>query len=694
MARALYVMSLEPESGKSIASLGLMEMLSRHVDKVGYFRPVIRESDARDVTIELMRSRYDLAQSYDESFGVTTGQTRHLGGSRDAQSIIDEILTRFEALSRDCSMVLVEGTDHTGASAAFEFELNMELATNLGAPVIVVSRAHDHRPDQVSGALHAARGALADRDLAVVGFLVNRIQPSKIEKLKAHVTDLGVPTWFLPEDPQMLLPTIRQAADHLGAQILLGDERSLNRDLASVRIAAMTVPNLMGRWEPDTLVITPGDRSDVILAGMTARFSDSVPNLTGIIATGGIDPDPSILAFIRGLSGTQTPLLTTHRDTFESAALLAELRPEIRASDDRKIAAALGLFETHVDTVELAERIDIAESTVVTPLMFQNRMLRQARTDKKRIVLPEGNDDRVLTAADRLLQRDVCELTILGDVEKIRDRAKSLGLNIGDALLIDPETSIYRDEFAAQMYELRKHKGLTLEVAQDMIVDVSVFGTMLVQRGVVDGMVSGACHTTAETIRPALRIVKTVPGVSVVSSVFFMCLADRVLVYGDCAVNPTPTPEQLADIAVSSAVTARAFGIEPRVAMLSYSTGGSGGGGDVESVREATAIAHERAPELLIDGPIQYDAAVDVAVAAAKLPDSQVAGRATVFIFPDLNTGNNTYKAVQRSARAVAIGPILQGLRKPINDLSRGATVEDIISTVVITAVQCQSIGH
>ncbi|MBP7973394.1 MAG: AAA family ATPase, partial [Candidatus Nanopelagicales bacterium] len=483
MARALYVMSLEPESGKSIASLGLMEMLSRHVDKVGYFRPVIRESDTRDVTIELMRSRYNLAQSYDESFGVTTGQTRHLGGSRDAQSIIDQILTRFEVLSRDCSMVLVEGTDHSGASAAFEFELNMDLATNLSAPVIVVSRAHDHRPDQVSGALHAARGALADRDLAVVGFLVNRIQPSKIEKLKAQVTDLDVPTWFLPEDPQMLLPTIRQAADHLGAKILHGDERSLNRDLASVRIAAMTVPNLMGRWEPDTLVITPGDRSDVILAGMTARFSDSVPNLTGIIATGGIDPDPSILEFINGLSGTQTPLLTTHRDTFDSAALLAELRPELRASDDRKIAAALGLFETHVDTVDLAERIDIAETTVVTPLMFQNRLFRQARTDRKRIVLPEGNDDRVLTAADRLLQRDVCELTILGDAEKIRERAKSLGLNIDDALLIDPETSLYRDEFANEMYELRKHKGLTPEVAQDMIADVSVFGTMLVQRG-------------------------------------------------------------------------------------------------------------------------------------------------------------------------------------------------------------------
>jgi len=691
VTRALYVMSMEPESGKSIVSLGLMEMLSRHLDRVGYFRPVVRDETGPDVTIELMRDRYKLAQTYDESFGVTTADTRRLGGPTDVDTIIGRILTKFEDLASRCEIVLVEGTDHTGASAAFEFELNARMAANLGAPVVVVSRAHDHRPDQISGALHAAHAALMDRDLTVVSYIVNRVHESHLDALASEVSDLGAPTWFLPENPRMLLPSLRQVADQLDAQVLLGEADDLDRTVGAIHIGAMTVPNLLPRLEADSLIVTPGDRDDVIIAGLTARFSDNVPSVAGIMLTGGLPPDPRVMEFAEGLSGIPTPLMSTSIDTSASVGALTQLRPEIRASDARKISAALGLFETHVDTTELAKLVEISESTVVTPLMFENRILRQARSVKKHIVLPEGNDDRILLAADLLLQREVCELTILGDEDAIRDRAKALGLHVELAQIIDPTTSPHRVAFANELIELRKHKKITAETAHDRVSDVSVFGTMMVHRGLVDGMVSGACHTTADTIRPALQLVKTAPGVSVVSSVFFMCLDDRVLVYGDCAVNPTPTPDQLADIAISAALTAKAFGIEPRVAMLSYSTGASGFGGGVEAVREATRIAQERAPDLILEGPMQYDAAIDATVAAAKLPGSKVAGNATVFIFPDLNTGNNTYKAVQRAARAVAIGPVLQGLRKPINDLSRGATVADIVNTVVITAVQCQT---
>jgi len=305
-------------------------------------------------------------------------------------------------------------------------------------------------------------------------------------------------------------------------------------------------------------------------------------------------------------------------------------------------------------------------------------------------VLPEGDDDRILRAAEQLLRRGVADLTVLGDDTAVRSRAASLGLGLGGLRTVDPSTSEWREDFAQTYYELRKHKGVGLPLARDSMVDVSYFGTMMVYKGLADGMVSGAAHTTAHTIRPAFELIRTAPGVKVVSSVFFMLLADRVLVYGDCAVVPNPDAEQLADIAVSSAGTAATFGIEPRIAMLSYSTGESGSGTDVDKVREATRIARERRPDLLIEGPIQYDAAIDPEVARTKLPDSPVAGRATVFVFPDLNTGNNTYKAVQRSANAVAVGPVLQGLRKPVNDLSRGATVADIIDTVAITAIQAQ----
>ncbi|MDH3958471.1 MAG: phosphate acetyltransferase, partial [Actinomycetota bacterium] len=405
-------------------------------------------------------------------------------------------------------------------------------------------------------------------------------------------------------------------------------------------------------------------------------------------------PDPTVMRFAQGITqAASLPILVTDLDTYDSAAAVAGLKPEIAADDARKITDALSLFEENVDEETLEARIEVTRSTTMTPMMFEHQLVERARSDRKHIVLPEGTDDRILEAAHRLLRRNVVDLTLLGPPEVLAERARQLGLDLSEARIIDPETDRLRAVFAADLVEVRKAKGLALDAALDLVADVSYFGTMMVWKGLADGMVSGAAHTTAHTIRPALQIIKTTPGVSIVSSVFFMALEDRVLVYGDCAVNPSPNATELADIAISSAQTASAFGIDPLIAMLSYSTGASGSGEDVVKVREATELARERRPDLAIEGPIQYDAAVDASVAKSKLPGSEVAGRANVFIFPDLNTGNNTYKAVQRSANAVAIGPVLQGLRLPVNDLSRGALVEDIINTVVITAVQAQQVA-
>ena len=386
------------------------------------------------------------------------------------------------------------------------------------------------------------------------------------------------------------------------------------------------------------------------------------------------------------------PILSVETHTFDTATRMASVRSYITSENRAKIALSLELFEEFVDTRSLLSQVLAVQPRGVTPKMFLYNLVQQARSDRKHIVLPEGDDERILRAAEVLVNRDIVDLTILGNPAEVWSSIQRLGLQIdpSQVQVVEPAQSPWFQDFAETLVELRKHKGVNMDMAADLMCDVSYFGTMMVYKGLADGMVSGAAHTTQHTIRPALQFVKTKPGVSVVSSVFFMALPDKVLVYGDCAVVPNPTAPELAEIAISSADTAKAFGIDPLVALLSYSTGESGQGADVERVREATLLARQRRPDLKLEGPMQYDAAVDPETAAKKLPGSEVAGRATVFIFPDLNTGNNTYKAVQRETGAIAIGPVLQGLNKPVNDLSRGCTVEDIINTVVITAIQAQ----
>ncbi len=695
MARSLYIAAIEPRSGKSVVALGIMELLSRRIRNVGYFRPVIPSREVPDNNLQLIRNRYRLNLAYEEMYAYSHEDAQALatGGSND--TLLKGILNKFKALESKCRFVLCEGTDFTGVSSAFEFEFNADVANNLECPVLVLVNGRRKSPEQVIGAVRVARESFEAKGCAGVATIINRIDPADMQMVTDHLHQVGTgdqPLYVLPEDPYLGKPTIGEIAEALKAKIFLAEPSGLKREVHDFKVAAMNLPNFLNYVAEGDLIITPGDRTDVILGCMATSVSDSYPHIAGLLLTGGLTPEPQVMRLIEGASQKLPfPVIQVDTDTYTTAMNVGAVRGALTPENDRKIASALGLFESHVNLSQLEARIDVVRSVRKTPIMFEYELIERAKAKRQHIVLPEGADERILRASEILLRRHVVEITLLGQPQKIYSNIRSLGLSLEDIRLIDPSESELLKDYAQTFYELRKHKGVTQDLANDTMTDVSYFGTMMVYKGHADGMVSGAMHTTAHTIRPALQIIRTKPGVSVVSSVFLMCLADRVLVYGDCAVNPDPDAEQLADIAVSSAETALMYGIEPRIAMCSYSTGDSGSGKEVDKVREATRIVRRRRPDLKIEGPIQYDAAVDAGVAKTKLPDSEVAGNATVFIFPDLNTGNNLYKAVQRSANAVAIGPVLQGLNKPVNDLSRGCTIPDIVNTVAITAIQAQN---
>ena len=587
--------------------------------------------------------------------------------------------------------MLCVGTDFLAKDPVFEFELNAEIAANLGCPVILVTSGYNVSAEDIRESLQITMDSLKPHALDVVATIINRrnLSQTELDELRGQFSTDDRPAliYSVPNDPTIGQPTMRDVKKGLNAQVLFGENR-LDALVGDYLIAAMHVDNVLGYIAKDQLLVTPGDRTDVLLAAIASRLSSSTPDIAGVLLTGGLRPSERVCKFIEGWTGSPLPILMTQDHTYKAVLALQGIIAPIEPGDLRKINTVLGLFEHHVNGKEITSRIGGERSSRITPMMFEFELIERAKTDKMRIVLAEGMEERILRATDILLRRDVAEIILLGNVEKIRTKASTLGLDISKATIIDPMHAPQFDDYAATYYELRKKKGITPEQARDTMTDATYFGTMMVKKDDADGMVSGSINTTAHTIRPAFEFVKTKPGFSVVSSVFLMCLKDRVLAFGDCAVNPNPTAQQLAELAIAAAPTARVFGRAPRVAMLSYSTGTSGKGADVDVVVEATRIAKEMAPDLALEGPLQYDAAIDPSVAKTKMPDSQVAGRATVFIFPDLNTGNNTYKAVQRAAGAVAIGPVLQGLNKPVNDLSRGCTVPDIVNTVAITAVQ------
>lgn len=695
MADNLYVTSTEPRSGKSAISLGLMEMLFRNVDRVSFFRPFIHTNHNRkDNDINLISNYFKIDIPYREMYGYTSDEANRLISIGRYEELLEGIVDRYKALEQKSDFVLVEGTDFQGSSSAFEFDINADVANNLGCPVILVAKAYQKTREKVIQSIEISLDSLADKNCNVLAVFINRIdeKDAVIEKLKENPLASDFLIFTIPNIKTLASPRVGDVAEALNARVLYGTNQ-LNRHVENFGVAAMQIPNVLSRIADGEMVITPGDRADVIVACLSALSSSSMPRIAGMILTGGLMPEASILKLIEGYHNA-LPILSVPENTFETARNADNVPSIISPNDTRKVTLALEAFEKNTDTSKLRERIVQTKVSITTPKMFEYMLIHRARSDKKRIVLPEGEEDRILRAAEILSRRDVAVLTLLGDEEKIHTKISDLELELKNVRVIDIKKSDKFEEYAQLYYEQRKHKGTKMVNARDNMTDPNYFGTMMVYAGDADGMVSGAIHPTRSTLRPSFEVIKTKSEFSIISSVFFMCLADRVLVYGDCAVNPEPDPRQLAEIAVSSAQTAKIFDIEPRVAMLSYSTGESGVGEDVDKVREATKLARELAKkqglDIKIEGPIQYDAAIDPGVARTKLPDSEVAGRATVYIFPDLNTGNNTYKAVQRSANAVAIGPVIQGLNKPVNDLSRGCIVADIVNTVAITAIQAQ----
>ncbi|MCY1720979.1 phosphate acetyltransferase [Prolixibacteraceae bacterium Z1-6] len=694
MKTGIYITNTDRRTGRSLVALGVLKVLLSKVSKVGYFRPIIDDypHGVRDNHIDTMLSYFNLDMEYKEAYGFTMSQVVKYKNLGQEARLIDQIIGQYKALEEKYDVVLVEGSDFSSKGVAIEFDLSVEIAKNLSIPTILVSSAQNKDVKDAVANLDLAVRTFAEGDVKIQAVFMNRVPEGDCELMREELSKV-IPAEtnieIIPEIKKLSSPTIQEIYEEIGGEILLG-ENLMCKQADRYDVGAMQLRNYLDRVEENSLIITPGDRSDIILGALQANASTNYPNIAGIIVTGGIVPEKQILKLIEGLPNI-VPIILIDDVTFTAANKIANVQPKIRPGITRKIDLSISTFEKYVDSEFLIDKFRSFKTDVVTPHMFQYNLVAKAKAKKKHIVLPEGTDPRVLLAATSLVDQNVVEVTLLGKREDIIAQASKIGVKInGNIKIIDPAKSENYEDYWKTYHELRKHKNIPEEMAKEALLDVSYFGTMMVYKGHADGMVSGAAHTTAHTIIPALQFIKTRPGVSTVSSCFFMCLDDHVSVMGDCAVNVSPTADQLAEIAISSAESAKAFGIDPKVALLSYSSGTSGSGVEVDKVKAATEKAISLRPDLKIEGPIQYDAAVDPIVGKSKMPNSEVAGQASVLIFPDLNTGNNTYKAIQRETGALAIGPMLQGLNKPVNDLSRGCTIDDIFNTVVITAIQAQ----
>ena len=697
MNKAIYIATIEENSGKSLITLGLMSMLIGKTAKVGYFRPIVEdfEEGKFDSHIETVINHFGLDISFQDAYAITKSKLIKKKNKGKIGEVIDLIIEKYKRLEERFDFVLVEGTSFTGEGTVIELDVNVLIAKNLGIPAIIVGTGVGKTLEELVDSVYLAYNSFKVKEVEILAVIANKVQPENLELVTASLKK-SLPSEVLVNSIPMISslnnPTIQEIVKELNATVLFG-EAFLNNQIGSFSVGAMQLRNYLLHLKENGLVITPGDRADIILGALQANESINYPTISGIVLTGNIVPENSILKLIEGLS-TVVPIIAVEEGTYYITNKIGAIKPKIYANNKEKILTSINTFENYVDLDSLTEKFIKFEVGGMTPKMFQYNLVKRAKKHRKHIVLPEGNDDRIITAASRLQAMDVVDITIIGDKKQIENKVTSLGLtfDFSTVRIINPIKDSHYDDYVNTYYELRKEKKMTLEIARDLMEDVSYFGTMMVYKGHADGMVSGAAHTTQHTILPALQFIKTKPNSSVVSSIFFMCLEDRVSIFGDCAINPNPTAEQLAEIAISSADSSLAFGIEPKIAMLSYSSGSSGKGDEVDKVRAATEIVRKKRPDLKIEGPIQYDAAVDLEVGQSKIPNSEVAGQASVLIFPDLNTGNNTYKAVQRETGALAIGPMLQGLNKPVNDLSRGCTVDDIINTVVITAIQAQGL--
>ncbi len=693
-SKTLYISPLELASGSLIVTMGIIELLKSNQHKVAFFRPIIDDINKKDHNISFLLEQYSLDISYNDCYGFDTHQVEQFIANNQFDEFIESIIQQYKQLETRYDFIIIEGLSNDSFSKTVDFDINLKIAQNLGTPYINIVNGKDKTPLDIYDEVLIEIDSIKKSKCTHIATIINRIDYKTKNKLQQHLKTLKTsypPVYLFDEIDELDMPSLFEVKENLNCTVILGKEDDLKRVVRQTKIASMRVDNFLKYIEDGDLIIVSADRSDIILGVLGAIKSKNFPSVCGILLTGDMVLHPLIKQLLDGLDDISIPILGIQDDTYTASVKIMNIKSKITVRSDSKIALAMGLFLSSVDIDYLKQKIiSNISSKIITPTMFEYFLYQKAIQNKQTIVLPESDDERILRATEILLRRDIVNIVLLGDKSTILAKSKILNLDISKATFINPNNSTLMDKYIEIFYNLRKHKGLTLEVAKQSLEDVNYFGTMMVYCKDADGMVSGATHTTQSTIRPALQIIKTKPNISIVSSLFFMCFDTKVLIYADCAINQDPNEQQLAQIAITTAQTTKAFGIEPKVAMLSYSTGESGKGADVEKVQHSTQIIKQSVPELLIEGPIQYDAAIDKTVAKKKLPNSKVAGEATVFIFPDLNTGNNTYKAVQRSSGAIAIGPILQGLNKPINDLSRGCLVSDIVNTVAITAIQAQ----
>ena len=689
MNKSVYVITSDTYSGKSIVSLGVMQMIMRNTSNVGYFKPVLNSGDTNDDFIRTMISNFKLNMEYEDAFAFTQNEISQLQNEGNINEAYDVIIKKYKALESKFDFVLVDGSNFDSEMNTFGIYFNASLAQSLNIPTLLVLKDCFSSEEELFNHIQIEVDAVLKKEVRLLSVFINRTI-NKFENIKRKLESKysNIQFYFIPEEPLLSRPTIKEIADAFQAKFLF-ENSDIHQIPRKTIVGGMEVSNFLNHITEDCIALISADRSDVILGTIMAHASAEYPRVAGILLYGGFDLQPSVLKLLQGTPNLM-PIMLSDKGTYETVRGLNKINSRVYPESEQKIKLGIEIFEKNVDIEKLNSQISSFISDTITPRMFQYNMVQKAKSLQKHIVLPEGTDDRILTAAAQLANDELAILTILGEEQKILTRVNELRLKWNEQRIhiVQPKESPKYTQYWQKLYELRKDKGLEEAQAKDLMLDHSYFGTMMVFMGDADGMVSGAVNTTAHTIRPSLQFVKTKAGVKTVSSVFFMLLQDRVLVYGDCAIVPKPTAEQLAEIAITSADSAKAFGIEPKVALLSYSSGTSGSGEDVDKVREATQIVKSQRPDILVEGPIQYDAAVDAKVGKQKMPNSPVAGQANVLIFPDLNTGNNTYKAVQRETGALAIGPMLQGLRKPVNDLSRGATIPDIYNTVLITAIQ------
>ncbi len=707
MSRTIMLIPTGTSVGLTSVSLGVVRSMEQKGVQLSVFKPIAqpRVSGNKDQTTEVLRSHSSITTIVEP---LTMEYVESLLTSSKKDVLMEEIVARYHDHTKNAEVILIEGLVPT-RKHSFAQSLNYEIAKTLGAEIVFVTAPGNSSITQMQERLELVRNEFGgQRNKNIIGVIINKVNAPVDEQgrtrpdlseifddsTKATVANLdtkqlsalNLPVLAsIPWNFDLIATRAIDMAKHLGAEIVNEGEIKTRR-VKSVTFCARSIPHMLEHFRPGSLLVTSADRPDVLVSASLAAMNGV--EIGAVLLTGGYNIDAPIRQLCEQAFETGLPVFMVKSNTWQTSLNLQSFSLEVPADDHERIEKIQNYVARHISSDWIESLVaDSERPNRLSPPAFRYQLTELARKAGKRIVLPEGDEPRTVKAASICAERGIATCVLLGNPEDIRRVAAAQGIELGTGIeIVDPIK--VREEYVARLVELRKSKGMTEVVAREQLEDNVVLGTLMLEKGEVDGLVSGAVHTTANTIRPPLQLIKTAPGSSLVSSVFFMLLPEQVFVYGDCAINPDPTAEQLSEIAIQSADSAKAFGIDPRVAMISYSTGDSGAGSDVEKVREATRLAQEKRPDLMIDGPLQYDAAVMADVAKSKAPNSPVAGKATVFIFPDLNTGNTTYKAVQRSADLVSIGPMLQGMRKPVNDLSRGALVDDIVYTVALTAIQ------